>query len=76
MFQLYEPLVGINAAAQPYLLLAEEIEPNKTATAWTIRIKKGIEPWFYGVAAILIFLDLTVVYYDDRYMAMTVVCAI
>jgi peptide/nickel transport system substrate-binding protein len=42
VFQLYEPLVGINAAAQPYLLLAEEIEPNKTATEWTIRIKKGL----------------------------------
>ena len=38
---------------------------------WRVRT-----PALWLNAAILIFLDLTVVYYDDRYTAMTVVCAV
>jgi peptide/nickel transport system substrate-binding protein len=39
---LYEPLIGLNPAAQPVFVLAEELTPNATATEWTLRIKQGI----------------------------------
>ncbi len=39
---LYEPLVGLTAAAQPEFILAEELTPNAKATQWTLRIKPGI----------------------------------
>jgi len=40
--QLYDPLARLNLEGQPELVLAESIEPNKTATEWTIKLKKGI----------------------------------
>lgn len=40
------------------------------------KVKRGIEPWFFGISAILMFLDLTVYFYDDRYTAMTLVCLV
>jgi peptide/nickel transport system substrate-binding protein len=39
---LFEPLVGLNPAAQPELVLADELVPNASATQWTLRLKKGI----------------------------------
>jgi len=39
---LYEPLVGLTPGAQAQLVLADEVTPNATATAWTIRLKSGI----------------------------------
>ncbi len=41
--QLYECLLEWDSNAQPVLGLAEELTPNKDATEWTIRVKKGIE---------------------------------
>jgi peptide/nickel transport system substrate-binding protein len=41
--QLYDPLARLNLKGQPELVLAESIEPNKTATVWTIKLKKGIK---------------------------------
>jgi peptide/nickel transport system substrate-binding protein len=41
-FQLYEALAGRNAASEFELLLAESIEPEKGAEAWTIRLRPGI----------------------------------
>ena len=40
---LYESLVWVNAQAQTYLRLAEEMTSNKDATVWTIRLRKGVE---------------------------------
>lgn len=40
--QLYDQLVWLNAAGQPYLKLAEEMTPNKDATVWTIRVRRGV----------------------------------
>jgi peptide/nickel transport system substrate-binding protein len=40
--QLYDPLVRMNDQGQPTLALAESLTPNKTATEWTIRIRKGV----------------------------------
>ena len=40
---LYEGLVWLNADAQQYNRLAEEMTPNKDATVWTIRLRKGVE---------------------------------
>ncbi|HLH67386.1 MAG TPA: ABC transporter substrate-binding protein [Solirubrobacteraceae bacterium] len=39
---LYEGLVWMNAAGQPYFRLAEEMTPNKDATVWTIRLRPGV----------------------------------
>jgi peptide/nickel transport system substrate-binding protein len=40
--QLYDPLVRLNDKAQPELVLAKEITPNKDATEWTIVIPSGV----------------------------------
>jgi peptide/nickel transport system substrate-binding protein len=42
VFQLYEPLAGRDIKSDFELVLAESIEPEKGATAWTIRLKPGI----------------------------------
>ena len=39
---LCEGLVWVNANAEPYLRLAEEMTPNKDATVWTIRLRSGV----------------------------------
>jgi len=41
--QLYDPLARLNLKGQPELVLAESITPNKTATEWTIKLKKGVK---------------------------------
>lgn len=40
--QIYEPLVRVNSKFEQEMLLAESFEPNKDATTWTIRLKKGV----------------------------------
>jgi peptide/nickel transport system substrate-binding protein len=40
--QLYDPLVRMGDTGQPQFALAESLTPNKTATEWTIRIRKGV----------------------------------
>jgi peptide/nickel transport system substrate-binding protein len=40
---LYDSLVVRSPEAHPQLQLAEEITPNKDATEWTIRLKRGVE---------------------------------
>ncbi len=40
--QLYDPLVWLDDKAQPQLVLAQEITPNKDGTAWTIVIPAGV----------------------------------
>lgn len=40
--QLYDPLVKLDNTAQPQLVLAKEITPNKDATEWTIVIPPGV----------------------------------
>jgi peptide/nickel transport system substrate-binding protein len=39
---LYEALLWLGADAQQYYRLAEEMIPNKDATAWTIRLRQGV----------------------------------
>jgi peptide/nickel transport system substrate-binding protein len=39
---LYEPLVGLTASAQPVFVLADELSPNAKATQWTLRIKPHV----------------------------------
>jgi len=39
---LYDPLVEMNQDATLVNALAESIEPNPTATEWTIRLRKGV----------------------------------
>jgi peptide/nickel transport system substrate-binding protein len=39
---LYDALIWQGAAARPYLRVAEEMTPNKAATEWTIRLRKGV----------------------------------
>jgi peptide/nickel transport system substrate-binding protein len=39
---LFEALVWLNADAQQYYRLAEEMTPNKDATVWTIRLREGV----------------------------------
>ena len=39
---LYEALLWLDADAQQYNRLAEEMTPNKDATVWTIRLRKGV----------------------------------
>jgi peptide/nickel transport system substrate-binding protein len=39
---LYDALVWQDAQARPYLRVAEEMTPNRDATAWTIRLRKGV----------------------------------
>ena len=41
--QLYDPLVRLNLKGQPELVLAESVDSNKTATEWTIKLKKGVK---------------------------------
>jgi peptide/nickel transport system substrate-binding protein len=41
-FQLYEPLAGRDTNSDFELVLAESIEPEKGAEAWTIRLQPGI----------------------------------
>jgi peptide/nickel transport system substrate-binding protein len=42
VFQLYEPLADRDIKSDFELVLAESIEPEKGARAWTIRLKPGI----------------------------------
>jgi peptide/nickel transport system substrate-binding protein len=42
VFQLYEPLADRDVNSDFELVLAESIEPEKGAEAWTIRLKPGI----------------------------------
>jgi peptide/nickel transport system substrate-binding protein len=39
---LYEGLTQINSQGIPQMQLAEEMTPNKDATVWTIRLRKGV----------------------------------
>jgi peptide/nickel transport system substrate-binding protein len=39
---LYDSLIWLNADGQPELRLAEEMTPNRDATVWTIRLRKGV----------------------------------
>lgn len=39
---LFQPLAGLDTAAQLKLVLAESIEPNADATNWVVRLKPGI----------------------------------
>ncbi len=39
---IFDPLVWLTADARPYYRLAEEMAPNKNATVWTIRLRKGV----------------------------------
>jgi peptide/nickel transport system substrate-binding protein len=39
---LYEGPAWQNTQGQPYLRIAHEMEPNKDATVWTIRLRKGV----------------------------------
>lgn len=39
---LYDSLVGLSNECEPVLQLAEEITPNKDATSWTVRVRKGV----------------------------------
>ncbi|MHB1884219.1 MAG: ABC transporter substrate-binding protein [Acidimicrobiales bacterium] len=43
VYQLYDSLVAMDRNAGPVLALAEEITPNSDATAWTIRLRAGVE---------------------------------
>jgi peptide/nickel transport system substrate-binding protein len=40
--QVYEPLVRWGSNGEPQLVLAEELEPNKAGTEWTIRVHSGV----------------------------------
>ena len=40
--QLYDPLVRMDDHGQSQLALAEAIAPNRTATDWTITLRKGV----------------------------------
>ena len=40
--QLYDPLVRMDDHGQSQLVLAEAIAPNRTATDWTITLRKGV----------------------------------
>jgi peptide/nickel transport system substrate-binding protein len=46
-FQLYNGLTRLDPNAVPQYELAESIEPNRDATSWTIRLRKGVE-WHDG----------------------------
>jgi peptide/nickel transport system substrate-binding protein len=39
---IYEPLVKEDPQVRPVNVLAEEFTPNKDATVWTIRLRKGV----------------------------------
>jgi peptide/nickel transport system substrate-binding protein len=39
---MYDSLVWLTPDAKPYFRLAEEMTPNKDATVWTIRLRKGV----------------------------------
>ena len=40
--QLYDPLVRLTVPGKPEMVLATEVTPNKTATEWTIKLRKGL----------------------------------
>ncbi|MGH9303091.1 MAG: ABC transporter substrate-binding protein [Acidimicrobiales bacterium] len=42
VFQLYDSLVVHDRQALPVLSLAEEVTPNKDATSFTVRLRKGV----------------------------------
>jgi peptide/nickel transport system substrate-binding protein len=42
LYQLYNSLYAFDKDAVPQLSLAEEVTPNKTATEWTVRLRKGV----------------------------------
>jgi peptide/nickel transport system substrate-binding protein len=42
VINLYDPLVWMDRQGLPYLRLAEEMTPNRDATVWTIRLRKGV----------------------------------
>ena len=46
-FNLFNSLVELNLDAQPELSLAEEVTPNSSATAWTIRVLPDVT-WHNG----------------------------
>jgi peptide/nickel transport system substrate-binding protein len=39
---IYQPLLQLNAAAQTEMVLAEDISPHGSTSAWTIRLRKGV----------------------------------
>lgn len=39
---LYDGVVWANAEGLPYLRVLQELTPNKDATAWTMRLRKGV----------------------------------
>jgi peptide/nickel transport system substrate-binding protein len=41
--QLYDPLVRLSTKGHPENVLATSVTPNKTATQWTIKIRKGVK---------------------------------
>jgi peptide/nickel transport system substrate-binding protein len=41
--QLYDPLVRLNTQGHPENVLATSVTPNKTATEWTVKIRKGVK---------------------------------
>jgi peptide/nickel transport system substrate-binding protein len=41
--QLYDPLVRLNTQGHPENVLATAVTPNKTATEWTVKIRKGVK---------------------------------
>jgi peptide/nickel transport system substrate-binding protein len=41
--QLYDPLVRLDNKGQPQLVLATSLTPNKTATEWTVKLRKGVK---------------------------------
>jgi len=40
--QLFDPLLTLDADVRPVLALAESVEPNKDATLWRLRVRKGV----------------------------------
>ena len=41
--QLYDALIRMDPQGRPQLQMAEEITPNRDATEWTIKLRKGIK---------------------------------
>jgi peptide/nickel transport system substrate-binding protein len=41
--QLYDPLLRLSTKGHPENVLATSVTPNKTATEWTIKIRKGVK---------------------------------
>lgn len=40
--QLYDPLVRLDNQGQPQYVLATSVTPNKDATEWTVKLRKGV----------------------------------